>query len=407
MQSSSASPVSPISPLIEGFTSTLPGGESSSRRQRISMACRYCRHRKIKCCGSAPCANCTRARRACDYSPVPEEVNRATREKKAAAKAAKQYSPTPYGGFYLEPPMTVALPAMPSMASMPNLAGAAAAHAQAQHTSPYFASPSVLQPHPHQHHTPQHSMSTLASPVPPAFRAQHMTHRRSFSTPNLALPPYSPAPPAPMMSSPAQLESSPYLWSSGPAVPSTATPHASPAPPSAAQFAFPAVVPQLDAYPSVFQPASTYLAPGYTTPSRGSSVESASSSSVPSLAPASGPSSGASSSAMPSLTVPFAQQLALQTPPQSPAFYQTPTFAYTPQPFPFSPSPLSQATFHASPTLAPDLAKQQLKQPQQQQQQQQLQPSLVGLGIGMHIPPTEEYYTPVLGQDEFMGGAWQ
>ncbi|UOH84280.1 hypothetical protein LQV05_001074 [Cryptococcus neoformans] len=60
-----------------------------NRRQRISMACLYCRHRKIRCCGGSPCGNCQRSKRQCDYAPVPEEVNRITREKKAFAKASK------------------------------------------------------------------------------------------------------------------------------------------------------------------------------------------------------------------------------------------------------------------------------------------------------------------------------
>ncbi|KIR41101.1 hypothetical protein I307_03196 [Cryptococcus deuterogattii 99/473] len=60
-----------------------------TRRQRISMACLYCRRRKIRCCGGSPCRNCQRSKRECDYAPVPEEDNRTTREKKAFAKASK------------------------------------------------------------------------------------------------------------------------------------------------------------------------------------------------------------------------------------------------------------------------------------------------------------------------------
>ncbi|WVQ79824.1 hypothetical protein IAT38_001924 [Cryptococcus sp. DSM 104549] len=80
-------------PSLEGYASnSFSMGDSYNspgRRQRISMACQYCRHRKIRCCGGAPCRNCTRSKRECEYAPVPEEVNRATREKKAVAKAAK------------------------------------------------------------------------------------------------------------------------------------------------------------------------------------------------------------------------------------------------------------------------------------------------------------------------------
>lgn len=45
--------------------------------------------RKIRCCGGSPCRNCQRSKRECDYAPVPEEVNRITREKKALGKASK------------------------------------------------------------------------------------------------------------------------------------------------------------------------------------------------------------------------------------------------------------------------------------------------------------------------------
>lgn len=120
----------------------------------LSLTC----YRKIKCCGSAPCANCTRARRACDYSPVPEEVNRATREKKAAAKAAKV--------------------------------------AYAASRSPYCVDQSV------------YSMPYLAGPGP--IRGTHVPPRRAFSTPGMGgqgmMPcgPYSAAPhSAPGLSSPA------------------------------------------------------------------------------------------------------------------------------------------------------------------------------------------------------------
>jgi len=68
----------------------------------------------------------------------------------------------------------------------------------------------------------------------------------------------------------------------------------------------------------------------------------------------------------------------LQTPPHTPqsAYFQQNTpnlLTYTPQPFPFSPSPLAQSNFSTSPTLCPGLPVQQ-KQPQE---------PLVGLGIGL------------------------
>ncbi|WVQ75845.1 hypothetical protein IAR50_005478 [Cryptococcus sp. DSM 104548] len=83
-----------------------PSSPSGPRRQRISMACAYCRHRKIRCCGGDPCRNCQRSKRECGYAPVPEEVNRATREKKAFAKANKIAS-------QFIPPVTTTVPYYP------------------------------------------------------------------------------------------------------------------------------------------------------------------------------------------------------------------------------------------------------------------------------------------------------
>lgn len=45
MQHSTAKTTIDSLALDGGFTSIMPGGESSTRRQRIAMACQYCRHR--------------------------------------------------------------------------------------------------------------------------------------------------------------------------------------------------------------------------------------------------------------------------------------------------------------------------------------------------------------------------
>ena len=52
--------------------------------------------RKIKCGGGALCSNCNKAGKPCVYVAVPDDVNKATREKKAASKAARaQHAPAP------------------------------------------------------------------------------------------------------------------------------------------------------------------------------------------------------------------------------------------------------------------------------------------------------------------------
>ncbi|KAK4683389.1 hypothetical protein P7C73_g6884, partial [Tremellales sp. Uapishka_1] len=181
-----------------------PSSPHSSRRQRISMACQYCRHRKIRCCGSAPCRNCSRAHRTCDYTPVPEEVNKATREKKALAKSsrASNYSSpmSNYSPFFLD--------------------------------TPVFDVPMQFGQH-----------------VP-----RHPGHRRSVSTPNFE---HFTPPPAPQLRSPPMFESSQWMynWSSAPvpdyqaAAPSphvaqTQQPHAHPHPCAHPARQFPSVLAQ-------------------------------------------------------------------------------------------------------------------------------------------------------------------
>jgi hypothetical protein len=175
--------------------------ESPNRRQRISMACQYCRHRyvrrppslqdcslidrKIRCCGGSPCRNCSRSQRQCEYAPVPEEVNRATREKKAMAKAAKSthfVSPIPP-------------------------------------YSPYFGD------------SPVYNLP-YASPQRPV----HLGHRRSVSTPSFDAVPWI-QPSAPVAQTPA-FEPSQWLhsgWSNGSPVPAYPSVFEPPRPPFFAQ----------------------------------------------------------------------------------------------------------------------------------------------------------------------------
>ncbi|ORY21757.1 hypothetical protein BCR39DRAFT_553066 [Naematelia encephala] len=161
-------PLEQASPVdVDGFGSSPPGGSNSpSRRQRISMACQYCRHRKIRCCGGSPCRNCARSQRECEYAPVPEEVNRATRNKKAVAKASKSI---PHHSMTTFPPYMT--------------------------DTPVFKGPFVS-----------------------AHRAQ-FGHRRSVSTPNFEISAWVNPPAAPTMQSPAMFEPAQWMynsWSSAP-----------------------------------------------------------------------------------------------------------------------------------------------------------------------------------------------
>jgi hypothetical protein len=121
---------------------------------------------KIRCCGGSPCRNCQRSQRECDYTPVPEEINRATREKKAQAKAAK-----------------VTHFATPS------------------NYSPYFVD------------TPVFDLPYVNGPMRPS----HMSHRRSVSVPSFDSVPWGHAPAAPQLHSPALLESAHWMYAAPPA----------------------------------------------------------------------------------------------------------------------------------------------------------------------------------------------
>jgi hypothetical protein len=114
---------------------TVADGESPLSRLIRVLTCS-----KIRCCGGAPCKNCEKASKACDYEPVPDEVNKATREKKAASKAARQTH----------------------VQSTPSV-----------YSTPYYA------PMPH------YDPSFLSVPAPPT-RPMHLGHRRSSSAPNFS-----------------------------------------------------------------------------------------------------------------------------------------------------------------------------------------------------------------------------
>lgn len=89
----------------------------------------------------------------------------------------------------------------------------------------------------------------------------------------------------------------------------------------------------------------------------------------------------------------------LNTPPHTPAtaYFQTPNLlTYTPQAYPFSPSPLVQPPYSTSPTLCPGL-------PVSGQQKQSQQP-LVGLGIGMGSE--EQVYNGVPNEYLSASNAW-
>nr|ODN90858.1 hypothetical protein L204_05697 [Cryptococcus depauperatus CBS 7855] len=111
----------------------VPTPSRGALRKRISMACQHCRHRKIRCYGGSPCTHCERSKRKCEYAPVPKEVSRVTREKKAFAKAAKLASQS-------IPPMTTSIPY-----SMPRANFEELLYDISTHSSPFTATKSSFE----------------------------------------------------------------------------------------------------------------------------------------------------------------------------------------------------------------------------------------------------------------------
>ncbi|WVF69545.1 hypothetical protein IAT40_004323 [Kwoniella sp. CBS 6097] len=375
---------------FDGFGSTYPamglgeGPSSPGRRQRISMACQYCRHRKIRCCGGAPCRNCTRAKRECEYAPVPEEVNRATREKKAIAKASKV--------THFVSPVTT--------------------------SSPYFPD------------QPVYNVSYVGGPGP--IRPAHLGHRRTVSMPSSGVAPWVPPPSAPALASPPMFESPQWMysgWNSTAPAP-TPGPALGPAPalmptqPQAmlphhpAPRAFPSVLEETPMHQAYLNSQAGMLYQAPITPAettRSSSAEtdmsqqpapylptSWSTPSLPTqtyLRPAapitphvnSKPVAYVSSSPItPAYHTPFPTPPLFQMP-----FMSAPQQTSAQSPF-YSPSPLGQST-STSPTLAPEMTLPQQKE------------HLVGLGIGVPEVPTDYYQTPTptLSTDEYFSPPMQ
>ncbi|OCF44806.1 hypothetical protein I317_01295 [Kwoniella heveanensis CBS 569] len=370
---------------FDGFGSTYPamglgeGPSSPGRRQRISMACQYCRHRKIRCCGGAPCRNCTRAKRECEYAPVPEEVNRATREKKAIAKAAK--------ATHFVSPVTT--------------------------SSPYFPD------------QPVYNVSYVAGPGP--IRPAHLGHRRTVSMPTSGVAPWVPPPPAPALASPPMFESPQWMysgWNGAGPVPAAAPVPAPQAVPTNMMHqpppprTFPSVLEETPMHHAYLnnQAEMLYQTPG--TPAettRSSSAETDMSQqpapylptswSTPSLptqtylrpaAPITPYVNKPTNAYVSSSPITPAYHTPFPTPPlfQMP-FMSAPTSLPAQPPY-YSPSPLGQST-STSPTLAPEMSLPQHKE------------HLVGLGIGVPEVPTEYYQTPTptLSSDEYFSPPMQ
>lgn len=344
----------PSSPMLAGFESVSVNPEASSRRQRISMACQYCRHRKIRCCGAAPCRNCTRSGRQCEYAPVPEEVNRATREKKALSKTKPISSPaTP-----TQPTFT-----LPAPSPIPTF-------------SPYLLD------------VPTFDMPYTLPVPPPHLPARPSNHRRTSSAPNFESASWT-VPPAPLLNSPAQLESSAWMyngWSAALPVPD--------APSYPSTRAFPSVL-EATPVPTYLAHAPTISSPLVPQPYQMMSTPMPSISTMPSIESeyAYGYSIPPYIPAPSYLLPPPTKALNIQT--NLPYVYPpTPTTYYTPYTTPslysstssvastYTPSPPA-----SSPTLAPEAPK--------------AKEELFGLGFAMGLggPAIEQdvFYTPVLG----------
>ncbi|WRT64535.1 uncharacterized protein IL334_001467 [Kwoniella shivajii] len=371
---------------FDGYGSAYPmglpeGSHSPGRRQRISMACQYCRHRKIRCCGGSPCRNCTRAKRDCEYAPVPEEVNRATREKKAVAKANK-------GSSYTSPITT---------------------------SSPYFSD------------QPVYNVPFMSGPGP--IRPPHLGHRRSVSMPNNGVAPWVTPPSAPALSSPPMFESPQWMYNSWNHGQQPLQTHFESSTPTSS---FPSVLEHTPMHQAYLEGQMQVGLPDHPTSDSPRSL-SLESDYPPQYMVQSGLPTSYSSPHLPTDTYmrpphPVTPNLmkpnhhtasspvtpAYQTPFPTPPLFQVPFMSsqqhhhhhhqyhhhqqqsQQPQPLYYSPSPLGQST-STSPTLAPEMTLPQQKE------------HLVGLGIG--VPETQvDYYqtpTPTLSSDEYFSPSMQ
>lgn len=104
--------------------------------------------RKIRCCGGGICGNCAKQNRPCIYNPVPEAVNKATREKKAASKASK-HSMTPSTGY--TPYSLAAPPSIPLGPAFGTPYGLPSAPPQPPMTRPLDPNQRMVSSIPHQH----------------------------------------------------------------------------------------------------------------------------------------------------------------------------------------------------------------------------------------------------------------
>lgn len=107
--SSSSSAVRRAPGIAAASASPYGSSPAVSRRQRVAMACTYCRKRKIRCDGLETCTNCVRSRRLCHYEPVPPEVNKTRPPRNAAAPNATP-SQSQHGMFDFYPGSFTASP---------------------------------------------------------------------------------------------------------------------------------------------------------------------------------------------------------------------------------------------------------------------------------------------------------
>ncbi|PWY98860.1 hypothetical protein BCV70DRAFT_218365 [Testicularia cyperi] len=71
-------------------TAYQPEASRNASRPRVTMACKHCRQRKVRCDGVRPeCGLCKRLGKPCNYVKVTAEENSVLRDKKRAAKARK------------------------------------------------------------------------------------------------------------------------------------------------------------------------------------------------------------------------------------------------------------------------------------------------------------------------------
>ncbi|KAK7469271.1 hypothetical protein VKT23_003756 [Stygiomarasmius scandens] len=203
-------PVLNIPPEIAPASRNLPDGVSvkskgtKQRSKKITVACNFCRSRKLKCDGGRPaCSQCVKRSNSCDYMPQNKRRGTISRRKEGESESesgeeqspeindqppspqATSHQPMPRRGSLLEKPD---LPLLPSISSLPSRSRAVT-HSGVTRTFypgpdnelPHIATLSLPDPSPST--TPIPMSAPSLPPIRPASEQQAAQRKRAATVP--------------------------------------------------------------------------------------------------------------------------------------------------------------------------------------------------------------------------------